>query len=100
MSLLEKAADRVMEIQDGRMAGPGTALYSLDTFREVFGSVVGGDVPSPLSETDAKVLLKYLERERGVAVVEKGVRRFRKCPQSSCTLTWLIGSSLNLWMTP
>ncbi|PPQ63058.1 hypothetical protein CVT24_005913 [Panaeolus cyanescens] len=76
VALLEKAADRVMEIQDRRLAGPGEALYTVDTFREVFAQAVGGDVAGSLSDTDAKVLLKYLERERGVIVVEKEVIKF------------------------
>ncbi|PPQ89131.1 hypothetical protein CVT25_006503 [Psilocybe cyanescens] len=83
--LVEAAAGKVMDIQEGRMASAGDALYTLDSFRQAFASVVGVNnedededtvVPVALRETDAKVLIKYLERERGVLVQVKDVIKF------------------------
>lgn len=82
--LVEAAAGKVMDIQEGRMASAGDALYTLDSFRQAFASVVGVNnedededtvVPVALRETDAKVLIKYLERERGVLVQVKDVSK-------------------------
>ncbi|TFK42436.1 Snf7-domain-containing protein [Crucibulum laeve] len=73
--LLEKAADAVMEIHQNRLAGPGDALYSLDSFRKTFASCVGGSRPV-LSKMDAQVLIKYLGRDRGVLVVDSDIIKF------------------------
>ncbi|KDR73493.1 hypothetical protein GALMADRAFT_251201 [Galerina marginata CBS 339.88] len=74
--LVEKAADAVMERQEERMAGPGDALYSLESFRTVFAGVAGGEENATLRELDTKVLVKFLERERGVIVVDKETIKF------------------------
>lgn len=72
--LLERAADAVMERQDTRMGSPGDALYTVETFRTAFAGVCGGDEDDALRETDVKVLVRYLERDRGVLVTDKEVR--------------------------
>lgn len=71
--LLERAADAVMERQH-MMASPGDALYTVETFRTAFAGVCGGGEDDPLRETDVKVLVRYLERDRGVLVADKEVR--------------------------
>ena len=72
--LLERAADAVMERQDVRMASLGDALYTVESFRTAFAGVCGGDEDEALRETDVKVLVRYLERDRGVLVTDKEVR--------------------------
>ncbi|KAF9564411.1 hypothetical protein CPC08DRAFT_631278 [Agrocybe pediades] len=82
VSLVESAAERVLEKQENKMGSKADALYTLDSFRKEFGScVLGDDVDSNSStytmrETDAKVLVKYLEREKGLVVVDKDVIKF------------------------
>lgn len=71
--LVERAADAVEKKQWTNLAaGPSGSLYTLDGFRREFGDVLA---PSSrvMSESDAKVLVRYLERDRSVAVVEKDV---------------------------
>ncbi|KAF8969851.1 hypothetical protein BDZ97DRAFT_1792981 [Flammula alnicola] len=65
--LVERAADQVVERQDEKMASAGDALYTMDS---------AGGSEEPLRETDAKVLVKYLERDRGVLVVDKEIIKF------------------------
>ena len=72
--LVERAADAVMERQHVRMASPGDALYTVESFRTAFSGVCGGDDDVALRETDVKVLVRYLERDRGVLMVDEGVR--------------------------
>jgi charged multivesicular body protein 7 len=72
--LLERAADAVMERQDMRMGSLGDALYTVETFRTAFAGVCGGGEDEVLRETDVKVLVKYLEHDRGVLVADKEVR--------------------------
>lgn len=72
VSLVEKAAVGVMERQERRGRGSRTdALYSIEEFRKVFGGVAGGD--EILGEMDANILVKYLERDKDVLVVDKEV---------------------------
>jgi charged multivesicular body protein 7 len=73
ISTVERAADAVMESQEAKCASPGDALYTMESFRKTFGGVAGGDEDVPLRELDAKTLLKYLERDRQVVVVDKEV---------------------------
>jgi len=82
LPLVEKAADEVVRIQDARMASPGDALYMMESFRQVFAGVFGDTEEAEgesaerptMRERDAEVLLKFLERDRGVLVVDKEVR--------------------------
>jgi len=73
-SLLEGAADQVLEKQRVKGGGAGDRLYSFDSFRKDFGTAVGTE--TPLTEVDAKVLLRYLERDRKVIVFDKEVIKF------------------------
>lgn len=72
IALVAKAAETILETQQALMTGPADALYSQDGFRRTFGAAV--DAPGGvLSELDADVLLKYLERDRQVVVHANGV---------------------------
>lgn len=86
LPLIEKAADEVLRMQEACMASPGDALYTVDSFRQAFASVLDdaeeheehegeNEDRLPMRERDAEVLLKFLERDRGVLVVDKDVRR-------------------------
>ena len=75
VNLLEQAAEAVMRKQQAK-AGVSLAdsLYSLDSFgREFSNCAVGG---AELSSLDIKMLVKFLERDRRVVVVQGEVRGF------------------------
>lgn len=73
VELVEKAADGVLSLQQERMRGSADALYTWDDFRRTFSSVFGSS-NEPLNEIDARVILKYLERERQQVVLSNEVR--------------------------
>ncbi|KAJ3509631.1 hypothetical protein NLJ89_g5120 [Agrocybe chaxingu] len=83
VSLLEAAGDEVVERQRAGMASAGDALYTADSFRTAFVGVVGEGDATPLRELDAKVLLRYLERDKGVIVVDKEIIKFVDSSASS-----------------
>ncbi|KAH0827029.1 NADP-dependent oxidoreductase domain-containing protein [Lanmaoa asiatica] len=72
LKLVERAADTV----DTSLGGLCLAdrLYTVASFRKAFGSKVLPGVS--LSETDTRVLLRYLERDRRVLVQDKDVVKF------------------------
>ncbi|KAG6860404.1 hypothetical protein C0995_011523 [Termitomyces sp. Mi166 len=72
--LVEKAADAILERQAAKVGGAGDRIYSMVTFRHEFGSVLGVDVV--LSDGDAMILLKFLERERSALVFDKEIVKF------------------------
>ncbi|KAA1469435.1 hypothetical protein DENSPDRAFT_835058 [Dentipellis sp. KUC8613] len=74
VGLVERAAEAVVARQRSRAgAGRAEALYSFEGFREAFAGVVVGGV---LSDADLKVLVRYLERDKKVVVVDKDVIKF------------------------
>ena len=77
ISIVERAADVVMESQEAKCASPGDALYTMESFRKTFAGVAGGDEVVPLRELDARTLIKYLERDRQMVVVDKEVGLWR-----------------------
>ncbi|KAF6763991.1 hypothetical protein DFP72DRAFT_956150 [Ephemerocybe angulata] len=75
IALAAKAAETIQEMQRDIVAGPADSLYSFESFRKTFG--VSLDTSgAPLSELDAKVLLKFMERDRGVLVYDNDVIKF------------------------
>ncbi|KDQ09179.1 hypothetical protein BOTBODRAFT_117543 [Botryobasidium botryosum FD-172 SS1] len=75
ISLVESAAEAVLEHQRTKPGMSITdALYSLSSFRDEFANVALPGVT--LSETDVKVLLTYLQRDKRVLVSEKEVIKF------------------------
>jgi len=71
LGLVEQAADTLEKLRDGAGISPADNLYTIEEFRREFGAnVIPGAV---LSETDIKVLIKYLERERHVIVQDGDV---------------------------
>ncbi|KAG5635861.1 hypothetical protein H0H81_009844 [Sphagnurus paluster] len=74
VGLLERAGEEVLALQAARVGGAGERLYSLDGFRQEFGTVLGVD--GAMSEGDAAVLLKFLERDKGAVIFNKDVVKF------------------------
>ncbi|KAF9527003.1 Snf7-domain-containing protein [Crepidotus variabilis] len=74
VSLVERAADEVEDMLAKKMASKTDALFTKESFRDAFGAAAGGD--DVLREADATVLVKYLERDRGVVVVDKEIIKF------------------------
>lgn len=72
LQLVEQAADAVEASSGGLCLAD--RLYTVATFRKTFGTKVVPGVS--LSETDTRVLLRYLERDRMVLVQDKDVRLF------------------------
>jgi charged multivesicular body protein 7 len=71
LGLVEQAADTLDKLRDGVGISPADNLYTIEEFRREFGANVIPEVV--LSETDIKVLIKYLERERRVIVQDGDV---------------------------
>lgn len=72
LSLLEKAADAVLLRQQAKTSiSLADSLYNFDTFRREFADKALDGVI--LSDMDLKVLLKYLERDKKVVVVQQEV---------------------------
>lgn len=72
LKLVERAAD-VVDVSSGGLC-LADRLYTIATFRKAFGTKVLPGVS--LSETDTRVLLRYLERDRRILVQDKDVRLF------------------------
>ncbi|CAE6535843.1 unnamed protein product [Rhizoctonia solani] len=69
---VEAAAKKVIDIQRAKGGiGPASALYNFASFRQTFGSLAAQYSGATLSETDARVLVKHLERDRGCVVVDR-----------------------------
>lgn len=73
VSLLETAAERIMERQREKNTGQvADSLYNVESFRTEFSGCAFED--ATLSSLDMKVVLKFLERDKGVIVVRGEVR--------------------------
>ena len=67
LSLLEKAAEAILE--DEKADGASDGLYSVLGFRRRFGEVVAGE-GQLIGERDAEILLKFMQRDKGVLVAD------------------------------
>ncbi|KAJ3862385.1 Snf7-domain-containing protein [Lentinula novae-zelandiae] len=79
LHLVERAGNEILESQRLKNTGPSDALYTFDSFRTEFAEcVIGSDSKDKMtmSELDMKVILRYLERDKGVVMVENGVVKF------------------------
>ena len=69
VSLLERAAERILERQRRKSTGNiADVLYNVDGFREEFDACAFEG--APLSDSDIRVVLKFLERDKRVVVVK------------------------------
>ncbi|KAI0748115.1 hypothetical protein C8Q80DRAFT_1270559 [Daedaleopsis nitida] len=75
VSLIEAAADRIVDRQRQKSTGQvADSLYSVESFRAEFADCAFEN--ATLSGLDIKVVLKYLERDKGVLVVRGEVIKF------------------------
>ncbi|KAF8637335.1 hypothetical protein AX17_002836 [Amanita inopinata Kibby_2008] len=73
VTLLEQAAKAVVEKQRSKAAGPADQLYNFDSFKNEFGSVLGQNV---LDDKDVFILLKFLDRDFSMIVIDDEVIKF------------------------
>ncbi len=71
LSLLERAAERILVEQKAKAGGPSDGIYSVEGFRRDFAACI--NEAHVMSETDAKVLIKFLERDKNIITVDKEV---------------------------
>lgn len=73
LGLVERAAHAVVRIREAKRGiGAADGLFNFEGFRKEFGDKVNaGNI---LSEGDVRVLVKFLERDRKVVIVDKEVR--------------------------
>ncbi|KAI0664820.1 Snf7-domain-containing protein [Cubamyces menziesii] len=75
VSLLERAAERILERQRRKSTGNiADVLYNVDGFREEFAACAFEG--APLSDSDIRVVLKFLERDKRTVVVKGEVIKF------------------------
>ncbi|KAG8856046.1 hypothetical protein FRB96_006613 [Tulasnella sp. 330] len=73
-SLVEEAGDAAIAHQAHKPTAVTEALYDVELFKSEFEEIV---LPGEtLSDLDIHVLLKYLERDRRVIVIKKGIIKF------------------------
>ena len=77
VELLEQATDAVLALQEARVTGPADALYTIEGFRKTFASIFSASEQPALSETDTRILIKFLERERKAVVTDNEVSTLR-----------------------
>ncbi|EJD02423.1 Snf7-domain-containing protein [Fomitiporia mediterranea MF3/22] len=71
LSNVEKAADAVTELlRQNVTSSPADSLYSFESFRRLSSSADIALENSTLSETDVKVLLRFLDRDRKIIVTD------------------------------
>ncbi|KAJ7097750.1 Snf7-domain-containing protein [Mycena belliarum] len=75
ISLAESAANAVLAKQSLKAGGPSDVLYSLESFKREFSTVLSPD-SLLLSDSDAKILVRFLERDRRAVIVDKDVIKF------------------------
>ncbi|KAF7338138.1 hypothetical protein MVEN_02038600 [Mycena venus] len=71
ISLVEAAANDILAKQSLKGSGPGDGLYTFESFKREFSTD-----SQVLTDGDAKVLIKFLERDRRAVVVDKDVIKF------------------------
>lgn len=74
LELVEKAAENILvQMRHKVLSSPADALYSFDQFRREFGrsGAVLDDIA--LSETDLRILVRFLDRDKKLIVSSKDV---------------------------
>jgi charged multivesicular body protein 7 len=80
VGVVERAAGAVFASQRARGVSHADTLYTFDSFRTTFAASALPGVT--LSDKDLRILIKFLERDRGVVITENEVR-----PGNSCRTT-------------
>ncbi|KAJ7273319.1 Snf7-domain-containing protein [Mycena rebaudengoi] len=75
LSLVDAAASEILSKQAQKPGGAGDGLYSFEGFKREFASILSEDL-GLLPDGDAKLLLRFLERDRHAVVVDKDVIKF------------------------
>ncbi|KAJ6597081.1 Snf7-domain-containing protein [Mycena vulgaris] len=75
ISLVDAAANTILAKQSDKAGGADDALYSFEGFKKKFASVLSPTLGA-LSDGDAKILLRFLERDRRAVIVDKDVIKF------------------------
>ena len=70
---VEEAANRVQDVLREDAISPADTLFDMDGFRRKFGKVVQQGDSDVLTDTDARILLKFLERDRKSVVIKEEV---------------------------
>ncbi|KAK0210854.1 Snf7-domain-containing protein [Desarmillaria ectypa] len=86
LSLLERAAEKILVEQKAKSGGPSDGIYAVEGFRRDFAACI--NETHVMSETDAKVLIKFLERDQSIITVDKEVIKF--IDKDAPTETWRI----------
>lgn len=71
VSLLERAAEGVSAERRAAVGGLAESLFTFEGFARAFAGCVGNGDSGEMSETDAKVLVRYLERDKGMVIVDE-----------------------------
>lgn len=86
---VEKAAHAVTEVlRQNVTLSPADSLYSFQAFRKQFGHVGIALEGAALSETDMRVLIKFLERDKGIIVTHENVSDLLPLPITN-TITFV-----------
>ncbi|KAJ7724452.1 Snf7-domain-containing protein [Mycena maculata] len=75
ISLVEATANNILTKQSLKPGGPGDTLYSFEGFKQEFSSILSDSLGS-LPDADAKILLRFLERDRRAVIVDKDIIKF------------------------
>ena len=71
---VEKVADVIAEaLRQNVTSSPADSLYSFESFRRRFNHIGAALEDTALSDTDLRVLLKFLDRDRKIIVTEGDV---------------------------
>src|SRR6266576_1735995 len=81
VSLVERAAESIIDRQRSKASSAADNLYDLEGFKTEFGTVLGLDI---LDDEDTRVMLKFLERDRGAIVMDNEVMNINWPRNLSC----------------
>jgi len=71
--LVERAAEAILMQLEQESTGAADSLFTMDQFRRKFANCVGSSPADVMSEADAKVLVRFLQRDKSALVVSKDV---------------------------
>lgn len=95
VTLLEAAADKVLQLQED---STNDGLYGYPEFRRTFASIFPGS--NVLREDEAVVLVKFLERDRGLVVSDGAVRNHVLFGCANVVTQTLAGQVIKFVRTP
>jgi charged multivesicular body protein 7 len=76
-ALLEEAGDRILDKQTELLESRADTLYTFESFRYAFADClpqcVADNEEAKMTGVDAKILIKYLERDKSAVIVQDDV---------------------------